>query len=60
MNTNTMPLEAETRIHLGWKLSGKDQNVYYEQPRSEVEEKKLGGNGRITFFIPNKVTSRLL
>ena len=36
MNTNTMPLEAETRIHinrslenLGWKLSGKDQNVYY-------------------------------
>lgn len=67
MNTNTMPLEAETRIHinrslenLGWKLSGKDQNVYYEQPRSEVEEKKLGGNDRITFFIPNKVTSRLL
>ena len=35
MNMNTMPLEAETRIlidrnleHLGWKLSGKDQNVF--------------------------------
>ena len=50
MNTNTMPLEAETRVlidrsleNLGWKLSGKEQNVYYEQPRSEAEEKKLGG-----------------
>lgn len=50
MNTNTMPLEAETRVlidrsleNLGWKLSGKEQNVYYEQPRSEAEKKKLGG-----------------
>ena len=50
MNTNTMPLESETRVlidrsleNLGWKLSGKEQNVYYEQPRSEAEEKKLGG-----------------
>lgn len=50
MNLNTMPLEAETRVlidrsleNLGWKLSGKDQNVYYEQPRSEAEKKKLGG-----------------
>ena len=50
MNPNTMPLEAETRVlidrsleNLGWKLSGKDQNVYYEQPRSEAEKKKLGG-----------------
>lgn len=50
MNTNTMPLEAETRVlinrsleNLGWKLSGKDQNVYYEQPRSEAEKKKLRG-----------------
>ena len=50
MNINTMPLEAETRIlidrnleNLGWKLSGKDQNVYCEQPRSETEKKKLGG-----------------
>lgn len=45
MNPNTMPLEAETRVlidrsleNLGWKLSGKDQNVYYEQPRSEAEK----------------------
>lgn len=50
MNTNTMPLEAETRVlidrsleNLGWKLNGRDQNVYYEQPRSEAEKKKLGG-----------------
>lgn len=50
MNTNTMPLEAETRVlidrsleNLGWKLNGKDQNVYYEQPRSEAEKKKLDG-----------------
>lgn len=50
MNPNTMPLEAETRVlidrsleNLGWKLSGKDQNVFYEQPRSEAEKKKLGG-----------------
>lgn len=50
MNSNTMPLEAETRVlidrsleNLGWKLSGKDQNVYYEQPRSEAEKKKLCG-----------------
>lgn len=50
MNMKTMPLEAETRIlinrsleNLGWKLSGKDQNVFYEQPRSDVEKKKLSG-----------------
>ncbi len=50
MNSNNLPLEAETRVlidrsleNLGWKLKGKDQNVYYEQPRSEAEKKKLGG-----------------
>ena len=50
MNANTMPLEAETRIlidrtlqNLGWKLDGKDKNVFYEQPRTEAERKKLGG-----------------
>lgn len=50
MNINTMPLEAETRVlidrsleNLGWKLTGKDQNVYCEQPRTEAEKKKLGG-----------------
>lgn len=50
MNANTMPLEEETRVlinrsleNLGWKLSGKDQNVYYEQPRTEEERKKLKG-----------------
>ncbi len=50
MNINTMPLEAETRVlinrsleNLGWKLNGKDQNVYYEQPKTEAEKKKLKG-----------------
>lgn len=50
MNANTMPLEAETRVlidrtlqNLGWKLDGKDKNVFYEQPRTEAERKKLGG-----------------
>lgn len=50
VNVNTRSLEAETRVlidhsleSLGWKLSGKDQNVYFEQPRTEAERKKLGG-----------------
>lgn len=47
---NTLPLEADTRLlidtaltNLGWKLTGKDKNVYCEQPRTESERKKLGG-----------------
>lgn len=47
---NTMPLEAETRVlidrsleNLGWKLKGKDKNVFFEQPKTETERKKLGG-----------------
>lgn len=66
MNTNTMPLEAETRIlidrsleNLGWKLSGKDQNVYYEQPRSEAEKKKLGGK-RPDYVLYSKESDRPL
>lgn len=50
MNINTTPLEAETRVlidrsleNLGWKLKGKDKNVFFEQPRTEVERQKLGG-----------------
>lgn len=50
MNTNTMPLEAETRVlidrsleNLGWKFKGKDKNVFFEQPKTELERKKLGG-----------------
>lgn len=50
MNTNLMPLEAETRVlidqslnNLGWKLTGIDQNVFFEQPKTEAEKKKLGG-----------------
>lgn len=47
---NTMPLEAETRVlidrsleNLGWKLRGKEKNVFFEQPKTDVERKKLGG-----------------
>lgn len=50
MNVNTMPLEAETRVlidnaltNLGWKLKGKDKNVFFEQPKTETERKRLGG-----------------
>lgn len=50
MSVNTMPLEAETRLlidrnleNLGWKFKGKDKNVFVEQPRTEMERKKLGG-----------------
>ncbi len=66
MNTNTMPLEAETRVlidrnleNLGWKLSGKDQNVFYEQPRSEAEKKKLGGK-RPDYVLYSKESDRPL
>jgi|GEM_PF-247764 len=50
MHTLTTPLEAETRLlidrsleNLGWKLHGKDKNVFVEQPRTTCERKKLGG-----------------
>lgn len=50
MNTTTMPLEAETRVlidrsleNLGWKFKGKNKNVFFEQPRTESERKKLDG-----------------
>lgn len=50
MNMNTTPLEAETRVlidrsleNLGWKLKGKDKNVFFKQPKTELERKKLGG-----------------
>ena len=50
MNMNTTPLEAETRVlidrsleNLGWKLKGKAKNVFFEQPKTELERKKLGG-----------------
>ena len=63
MNTNTMPLEAETRVlidrsleNLGWKLSGKEQNVYYEQPRSEAEKKK---ESVLTMFCTRKIATSL-
>lgn len=66
MNPYAMPLEAETRVlidrtleNLGWKLSGKEQNVYYEQPRSEMEKKKLGGK-RPDYVLYSKDSDRPL
>ena len=29
--------------NLGWKLHGTSRNVYFEQPRTERERRKLGG-----------------
>lgn len=47
---STMPLEADTRYlidksleNLGWMLGGTQQNVFFEQPKTESEKKKLGG-----------------
>lgn len=45
---NTIPLEADTRVlinrsleNLGWNLTGKDKNVFLEQPRTEEERQIL-------------------
>ena len=66
MPVNVQPLEAETRVlidrsleNLGWKLSGKDQNVYYEQPRTEAEKKKLSGK-RPDYVLYSKESDRPL
>lgn len=47
---NTLPLEADTRVlidktleNLGWRFSGRGKNVFFEQPKTEEERKKLGG-----------------
>ena len=47
---NTMLLEADTRIlidnnlkNLGWNLTGKNANVFFERPKTEAEKKLLGG-----------------
>lgn len=47
---NTIALEADTRVlidksleNLGWVLSGRKKNVFFEQPKTERERKLLGG-----------------
>jgi len=47
---NSMPLEADTRVlidtnlkNLGWNFTGKNRNVFFEQPKTDTEKKKLGG-----------------
>lgn len=66
MNTNTMPLEEDTRVlinrsleNLGWKFRGKDKNVFFEQPRTESERKKLGGK-RPDYVLYSKGSNRPL
>lgn len=47
---NNFPLETDVRVqvnerlkNLGWELDGKNQNVYFEQPKTNAEKKKLKG-----------------
>lgn len=63
---NTLPLEADTRLlidtaltNLGWKLDGKDKNVFVEQPKTEAERKLLGGK-RPDYVLYSKESDRPL
>lgn len=63
---NTLPLEAYTRslidtalTNLGWKLDGKDKNVFVEQPKTEAERKLLGGK-RPDYVLYSKESDRPL
>lgn len=63
---NTMPLEADTRLlidtnlaNLGWSLTGKDKNVFVEQPRTEEERKQLKGK-RPDYVLYSKESERPL
>jgi type I restriction enzyme M protein len=47
---STVTLESDTRVlinksleNLGWVLSGRNRNVFLEQPRTQKEKKLLGG-----------------
>ncbi len=47
---NTTPLETSTRVlidrtleNLGWRFNGKDQNIFLEQPKTEIEKRLLKG-----------------
>lgn len=57
ISMNTFPLEAETRAlidktleNLGWRLSGQDKNVFFEQPRTQEEQSRLDG-GRLDYVL---------
>lgn len=61
-----MPLEADTRYlidtaltNLGWKLNGKDKNVFFEHPKTEAERKSLGGK-RPDYVLYSKESDRPL
>lgn len=63
---NTLPLEADTRLlidtaltNLGWKLDGKDKNVFVEQPKTEAERKLLGRK-RPDYVLYSKESDRPL
>lgn len=61
---NTMALEADTRVqidnnlqNLGWQLTGKNQNVFFERPRTEDELKRLKGK-RPDYVLYSKETDK--
>jgi type I restriction enzyme M protein len=61
-----MPLEQDTRVlidttlaNLGWNLKGKDKNVFFEQPKTDTERKKLGGK-RPDYVLYSKESDRPL
>ena len=63
---NTTPLEADTRClidtaltNLGWKLNGRDKNVYVEQPKTRAESDKLQGK-RPDYVLYSKESERPL
>lgn len=45
---NNFPLETDVRVqvderlkNLGWELNGKNQNVFFEQPKNEITKIKV-------------------
>ena len=57
---NTIPLEKDTRTlinrnleNLGWELRGNHKNVYFGQPRTKAEKKKLEGK-RLDYILYSK------
>ena len=67
MNANTMPLEAETRVlidrtlqNLGWKLDGKDKNVFMNSRERKRNVKSLAENVPIMCYTPKIAINPLL
>ena len=65
INANTMPLEAETRIlidrtleNLGWKLDGKDKNVFTSNRDLKQNGKNLVERDRTMSCTQKRAISR--